>query len=221
MFQMLDVSSDRRPSAGLTGDPSADRSCASPLLTEDARTWATQLADYVRDVPQPAVGDDATDLADCLAWLSDGDFTNCSHPTADPRSLGAVESVAIRQWLCHLRFQSHLRRSRAILAEATPRSRLKVQLNPTHVWSRVEPRPWHAAAGDCAASLSQTILLVAIGDDTRTVAVPPHVADWLRCLERSGPQRLRTALACLATHPGDDALDLLRQLAAAGVIAVA
>lgn len=220
MFQTLEVSRDLRPAVPAqvrTEKPSP----ACPLLAEDARPWAKQLADYVRIVPQSAVGDAVADLAGCLIWLNDRGPADSSSPNADSPAVGPVESVAIRQWLHHLRFQSLLSRSGTALAAATPRSRLTVYLNPMHVWSRVEPRPGRDAADDRPAATPQTILLVAVGEETRTVALPPYVADWLRRLERCGPQRLRTALAGLATHPGDDALDLLQQLAAAGAIAVA
>lgn len=161
-------------------------SCA--LLADGFDELDEFINEYVRDVPLSAYDTDSADAERFLDWLADRtDLTDEQQDyVTSQRSRYAVEFVAVKQRLAHVRFQRLLSASASRHDELLSNRRLMLHLNPIHVWATFETR----VLLDNEVSIPAPVLFYAVGREVRSAVIEPYAGVLLRDLERSGPVRV-------------------------------
>lgn len=173
---------------------------------------------YIKEVPRSARDTNTSDAERFLQWLDSRDdlteeqrdYIRCQ------QGRQAIEFVAVKQRLAHVRFQELLSLNDRLLPELETNPRLTIHLNPIHVWSRFETA---ALLGDVDAAPA-TVIFFPVREDIRTAVVEGDCESLVRLLERQGVMRLKD-LRKLVSHEAQPELPgLLRDLAELGMIAL-
>lgn len=173
---------------------------------------------YIREVPLSARDSNTSDAERFLLWLDSRedlteeqrDYIRCQ------QGRQAIEFVAVKQRLAHVRFQELVSMNERLLPELETNPRLTIHLNPIHVWSRFETA---ALLGDIEAAPA-TVIFFPVGEDIRTAVVEGAGETLVRLLARQGVLRLKD-LRKLVPHDVQPELPgLLRELAEMGMIAL-
>jgi hypothetical protein len=192
---------------------------AGDLFADGLDDLHVQLIEYVCEVPASSATYAFEDVEQFLAWLAErGNLTDEQQeelPSLYARD--AVEFVALRKRLAHVRFQELLRASDARLDELHPHSGRTLHLNPVHAWTAVET----AALRNDPDAVPATVLVYAVGRDTRTIVVTPRTEPILRTLERQGPTPVRRLVRGGWGGHRPDVSTTLRDLVELGLVAVA
>lgn len=191
---------------------------ACELLADGFDGLDEQIAAYVACTPMPPGDIRCADADRFLDWLQrHADLDDEQRDfVAALRGRRAVELVAVKQRLAHARFQELLRHTNTRLDQLESNGRLTIYLNPIHVWSQFETR----ALLDDDTEIPATVLFVPCGSDVRTVVIEPIARQFIEDLETAGPLQVKDLRRtnCLEQEA---CLDLVRQLAAVGVVALA
>jgi hypothetical protein len=192
---------------------------ACELLADGFDGLDEQIAAYVACTPMPPGDIRCVDADRFLDWLQrrvDLDDEQRDFVAA-LRGRRAVEFVAVKQRLAHARFQELLRHTNTRLDQLETNGRLTIYLNPIHVWSQFETR----ALLDHDTEIPATVLFVPCGSDVRTVVIEPTARQLIDELETAGPLHVKDLLRRTNCLEREACLDLVRQLAAVGVVALA
>lgn len=191
---------------------------ACEMLADGLEELDQHIEEYIKQVPLAAYDSGAADAERFLVWLNEHadltdeqeDYVRCQ------RGRHAVEFVAVKQRLAHVRFQELLSMNERLLPELETNGRLTVHLNPIHVWSRFETK---ALLGDDDAAPA-TVLFFPVGQDIRTAVIEPDCEELIRLLEQQGVMRIKDLRKL---YHGDGRLmlvPLLRDLAEMGMVAL-
>lgn len=191
---------------------------ACEVLAEGVDGLNEYIEDYIKVVPLAAYDSGASDAERFLVWLSrrgdlsdeQRDYVQCQ------RGRHAVEFVAVKQRLAHVRFQELLSMNERLLPELDTNPRLTVHLNPIHVWSRFET----GALLDDAEAGPATVLFFPVGQDIRTAVIEPEVEQFIRLLEQQGVMRIKDLRKLFPQEEQGALLSLLRDLAEMGMVAL-
>jgi len=173
---------------------------------------------YIKEIPLAAYDSGTSDAERFLQWLDERadlseeqrDYIRCQ------RGRHAIEFVAVRQRLAHVRFQELLSMNDRLLPELETNPKLTVHLNPIHVWSRFETA---ALLGD-VEPVPTTVIFFPVGEDIRTAVVEGECEALVRLLEQQGVMRLKDLRKLLSQDAHASLPDLLRDLAEMGMIAL-
>lgn len=192
---------------------------ACELLADGFDGLDEQIAAYVSCTPMPPGDIRCADADRFLDWLQQHAELDDEQRdfVAALRGRRAVEFVAVKQRLAHARFQDLLRHTDTRLDQLETNGRLRVYLNPIHVWSQFETR----ALLDDDTEIPATVLFVPCGSDVRTIVVEPAAKQLIDDLEAGGPARVKDLLRRAGRDQRQGCLEVIRQLAAVGVIALA
>lgn len=186
------------------------------VLADGLQDLTDDIAEYTKVVPLEVDESFSGDAVRFLSWLSrreDGNrHVRDSVPGCDRR---AVEFLALKRRVAHVRFQESLSMNEVLLPELESNSRLTVHLNPIHVWSRLETNP---ESSDGAAP--PAVVVYPVGPDIRTVAIDPEAERLIRILERHSIMRIKDLRKQFARGEQLALLVLLHELAEAGLIAL-
>lgn len=191
---------------------------ACEVLADGLEELNDHIKQYIKVIPLAAYDSGTSDAERFLQWLTkhadlsdeQQDYVRCQ------RGRHAVEFVAVRQRLAHVRFQELLSMNERLLPELESNPRLGIHLNPIHVWSQFETG---ALLGDTEA-MPTTVIFFPVGEDIRTAVVEGECENLIRLLERQGVMRFKD-LRKLLPHDDQPALPgLLRDLAEMGMIAL-
>jgi hypothetical protein len=191
---------------------------ACEVLADGLEELNDHIKQYIKVIPLAAYDSGTSDAERFLEWLTkhadlsdeQQDYIRCQ------RGRHAVEFVAVRQRLAHIRFQELLSMNERLLPELETNSKLTIHLNPIHAWSRFETA---ALLGDEEAGPT-TVVFFPVGEDIRTAVIEGECESLVRLLEQQGVMRLKD-LRKLLPHDEQAALPgLLRDLAEMGMIAL-
>jgi hypothetical protein len=191
---------------------------ACELLADGFDQLDERIRAYVATVPlssDDSVSNDAERFLDWLEQCVDLDEEQRDFIAA-LRAQHAVELVAVRQRLAHVRFQEQLSMTDRLLGELETNRRLRIHLNPIHVWSQLETHVLLDEGDDLPA----TVLFYPVGSDVRTVVVEADAEDLLRDLNQSGATTVTALLRRTRFGRRRKVLNLLRELARLSVIAL-
>ncbi|REJ87238.1 MAG: hypothetical protein DWQ34_25560 [Planctomycetota bacterium] len=191
---------------------------ACEMLAEGMEEIDDLVKAYVKEIPLSAYDTGCTDAERFLIWISEKadlteeqkDIVRCQ------RSRHAVEFVAMKQRLAHVRFQELLSMNERLLDELAENGKLMVHLNPIHVWSRFETK----ALLDEEDIIPATVLFFPVGNDIRTVVIEPECEELIRLLDQSGVMRVKDLRKLVSAGDQEQLIGLLRDLAEMGVIAL-
>lgn len=191
---------------------------ACELLADGLDELQDLVKQYIKEVPLAAYDTGNTDAERFLIWLDrhaeltdeQQDYVRCQ------RSRHAVEFVAMKQRLAHVRFQELLSMNEQLVPELETNARLTVHLNPVHVWSRFETK---ALLGDDDASPA-TVLFYPVGNDIRTAVIEPECEQLIHMLEQHGVMRVKDLKKLLPQSEHPALFNLLRDLADMGMVAL-
>lgn len=190
---------------------------ACELLADGFDGLDSLIAEYVCHTR----GDRRTLSADVdrfLDWLQSHTDVGEEHRdlVAALRGRNAVELIAVRQRLAHVRFQELLIRTPANVFRLGTDAGLAIHLNPIHVWSQFETR----ALLDDEADVPATVLFFPVGESVRTIVVEPEIEALVQELKNAGPTTLCELMRRTPRHLRDACGHAIRKLAATGMIAV-
>lgn len=191
---------------------------ACELLADDFDNLDELIKTYVHEVALAAYDTGCTDCERFLIWICERedlspeqqDFIRCQ------RSRHAVEFVAVKKRLAFVRFQELLSMNERLLEELGSNGRLGVHLNPVHVWSRFETR----ALLDDEADVPATVMFYPVGNDVRTAVIEPEAEELIRLLDQSGVMCVRDVKKLYPHAERDAVVELIRDLAEMGIIAL-
>jgi hypothetical protein len=191
---------------------------ACELLADGLDELQDLVKQYIKEVPLAAYDTGNSDAERFLIWLDkhaelndeQKDYVRCQ------RSRHAVEFVAMKQRLAHVRFQELLSMNELLVPELETNARLTVHLNPVHVWSRFETK---ALLGDDDASPA-TVLFYPVGNDIRTAVIEPECEQLIHMLEQHGVMRVKDLKKLLPQSEHPALFNLLRDLADMGMVAL-
>jgi hypothetical protein len=191
---------------------------ACELLQDGLDELAELIKQYIKEVPLSAYDTGNTDAERFLIWVEkhadlndeQQDFIRCQ------RSRHAVEFVAMKQRLAHVRFQELLSMNEQLVGELDSNSRLTIHLNPVHVWSRFETK---ALLGDDDASPA-TVLFYPVGNDIRTAVIESECEQLIHLLEQHGVMRVKDLKKLFPREEHGSLIALLKDLAEMGMIAL-
>ena len=191
---------------------------ACELLADGFDQLDEQIDAYVASVPLSAYDTGSSDAERFLDWLEQSvDLDDEQRDfIAALRAQHAVELVAVKQRLAHVRFQELLSMNDRLLCELETNRKLRVHLNPIHVWSQFETRVLLDEGDDLPA----TVLFYPVGSDVRTVVVEADAEELLRDLSQTEPTTVTTLLRGTPRDRHGEVLNLLRDLALLRVIAL-
>jgi hypothetical protein len=191
---------------------------ACDVLADGFIDLEEHIETYVSEVSLAACETADLDVERFFDWLdehvdltdADRDYLRCQ------RSRHAVERVALRKRLSHVRFQALLARN-----DAPEGFQLRMQdviyLNPIHVWARYETR----ALLDDDVDVPALVVFFPVGDEIRTAVVDDCAADLLRRLGQEGPLPLRQLTGWVSHDERDRMCAALCELTCAGLVAIA
>ena len=191
---------------------------ACELLADGFDQLDEQIDAYVALVPLSPFDSDREDADRFLDWLElrvDLDDERRDFVAA-LRARNAVELVAVKKRLAHVRFQEQSSMNERLLGELDSDRDLRVYLNPIHVWSQFET---HALLDD-DDDLPATVLFYPVGSDVRTVVVDAGAKKLLEDLNQSGPTSVASLLRRTPRRRRGDLFNLLRDFAQLSVIAL-
>ncbi len=191
---------------------------ACELLADGLDELQDLVKQYIKEVPLAAYDTGNTDAERFLIWLDkhaeltdeQQDYVRCQ------RSRHAVEFVAMKQRLAHVRFQELLSMNEQLAPELDTNGKLTIHLNPVHVWSRFETK---ALLGDDAAAPA-TVLFYPVGNDIRTAVIEPECEQLIHMLEQHGVMRMKDLKKLIPQSEHAELIGLLRDLADMGMIAL-
>lgn len=191
---------------------------ACELLVEELEELEDLIKAYVKEIPLSAYDTGCSDAERFLTWIDEkADLTDEQKDIIRcQRSRHAVEFVAMKQRLAHVRFQELLSMNERLLEELDGNGKLMVHLNPIHVWSRFETK----ALLDEEDIVPATVLFFPVGNDIRTVVIEPECEELIRLLDQSGVMRVKDLRKLCVKSDQEQLMGLLRDLAEMGVIAL-
>jgi hypothetical protein len=191
---------------------------ACELLADGFTDLDDEIVAYVKEVPLSSYDTGSIDAERFLDWLSGRhDLTEEQEDCVTClRSRHAVEFVALKQRLSHLRFQELLSLNGRLLPELERNHRLVVHLNPIHVWSRFTTR----ALLDEDDAVPATVIFFPVGSDIRTAVVEPEAEELLRVLEQAGVLRVKDLKRLWPRTEQTTLQELVRELAEMGLVAL-
>ncbi|MBL8848431.1 MAG: hypothetical protein JNG89_02055 [Planctomycetaceae bacterium] len=232
--QTMAVGDNRAASAGLLAGHSPSRvamftdgnlykryeklQSACEVLADGLDELNDYIKEYIKIVPLSAYDTNTTDGERFLIWLDEKkdltdeqrDYVRCQ------RGRHAIEFVALKQRLAHIRFQELLSMNDRLLPELETNPRLAIHLNPIHVWSRFET----GALLDDADGGGATVMFFPVGEDIRTAVIEGDCESLIHLLEQQGVMRLKD-LRKLYPHDSQSELPgLIRDLAEMGMVAL-
>ncbi len=191
---------------------------ACALLADGFNEFDGMIETYVQEVPLQVRDSESRDCDRFLLWLERS--VDLSDEQRDfiinQQSRHAVEFVALKQRIAHMRFQEMARGGEAIDAKSAKSLSQYVHLNPVHVWATFET---HAFL-DEETPVPATVLFYPANDEICTEVVGEGAKTFLRGLER-GPQKLRTLIRQTPKSDRESLLETINQLVNQRVIAIA
>lgn len=191
---------------------------ACALLADGFNEFDGMIETYVQEVPLHVRDSESRDCNRFLLWLERR--VELSDEQRDfiinQQSRHAVEFVALKQRIAHMRFQEIARGGETVDLKSTKQLAKYVHLNPVHVWATFET---HAFL-DEETPVPATVLFYPANDEIRTAVVSENAKRILRNLER-GPQKLRTLIRQTSRSERDSLLETINELISQRVIAVA
>jgi hypothetical protein len=213
----------RRSASLAASDPSLARRMeslqASCDVLADGFDQLDSLVDrYLHETPLASYEDQTLDAERFLDWLDQRD--DLTHEQRDyltcQRSRHAIEFVAFRKRLAHLRFQQLLSQPADGTASLNGRTTVVLHLNPVHVWATYDT---HVLL-EPDAVVPATVLFFPVGDEIRTLTMSDEAADLVRRLEYAGPTPIRELIAWSTRKVREQRLAMIRLLADRGLVAV-
>lgn len=191
---------------------------ACELLADDFDNLDELIKKYIHEVPLSAYDTGCTDCERFLVWISENedlspeqeDFIRCQ------RGRHAVEFVAVKKRLAFVRFQELLSMNERLMGELDSNGALGVHLNPAHVWSRFET---HALL-DEETPVPATVIFYPVKDDVRTAVIEDDAEQLIRLLDQSGVMSVRDIKKLYPRDERDQVIELIRDLAEMGLIAL-
>ncbi len=175
------------------------------------------IRDYITEVPL-AQQDGIADAEQFLEWLA------THHELSDEQrdaivcqqSRYTVEFLAMKKRLSNARFQELLSNNSRLLRELSHNRTIRIHLNPAHVWASLQTHEFL----DESTQVPARVLFYLAGETVRGAVVPEELQLLFHKLQR-GPRSL-SDLRWVMPRQGDwDLLDVLRELAQLGIIALA
>lgn len=159
-----------------------------------------------------------TDAENFLEWLTlRVDLTDEQRDAVVcQQSRHSVEFVAVKQRLAHARFQELLSNNQRLATELGSNRTISVHFNPAHIWATLETRVFL----DDEATIPATVLFFAVGDAVEGAVIEADLIPLLQQLKK-GAARVNQLTGALAHYTRQDLLDILRELAQLGIIALA
>lgn len=174
---------------------------ASARDTEIVRFVKERLAD---------AGPPQSDPDHFLAWRQRDQISRQAPPRLP---CGGVDRMALAHRLAAARFRQLVLQTPARLEEIGQSNRLRVHLNPEHVWAGV-----HSTGGETDAD-APAVMLFARPEGMRSMALTRREAPLIERLRQDGSMPLKKFLAGLGRNRAA-AEDRMRQLASDGLIAL-
>lgn len=178
-----------------------------PALADGFEGFDFLIAVYLRECPRRPGDSETCDCNRFLRWLDEQvDLTDSQRDlVVDQLSRNAVEFVALKQKLAHVRFQQLLSASEPMSPESARHLSQFVYLHPIHVWATYESQ----ALLDEDTNTPATVLFFPFEHQIRTVVLSDSQRALIRELEQ-GPQTVRSLLR---STPKADREQLLADLA--------
>jgi hypothetical protein len=191
---------------------------ACEVLADGLEELNDYIEQYIKVIPLAACDSGKGDAERFLHWLSErADLTDEQRDHVQcQRGRQAVEFVAVKQRLAHVRFQDLLSMNGRLVGELETNARLTVHLNPIHVWSRFETG---ALLGDEDPSPA-TVLFFPVGEEIRTAVIESSCEELIRLLERQGVMRIKDLCKLFSQDERPLLLSLLRDLSEMGMVAL-
>jgi hypothetical protein len=194
------------------------RQTACELLADGLDELDDLISQYIQEVPLAAYDGGCADAERFLQWLTrqleltdeQQDFVACQ------RGRHAVEFVAVKQRLAHVRFQELLSMNDRLLEELGSNGKLTVYLNPVHAWSAFQTR----ALLDEEASVPATVMFFPVGSDIRTAIIESDAEELIGLLEPAGRMRYKELKKLLPAEEREGLPQLIRDLAEMGMVAL-
>ncbi len=191
---------------------------ACALLADGFNEFDGMIETYVHEIPLQARDSESRDCDRFLLWLEQR--VELSDEQRDfiinQQSRHAVEFVALKQRIAHMRFQEMARGGESIIAKSAKHLSKYVHLNPVHVWATFET---HAFL-DEETPVPASVLFYPANDEIRTTVVNESAKSLLRDLER-GPQKLKTLIRKTPKSDRESLLETINELIDQRVIAIA
>lgn len=158
------------------------------LIADEFEDFDDLVAAYVQSRPLEAYDTRASDAEHFMDWLEQTrrlsaeqhDLITCQ------RSRHAVEDVAARQRLQHVRFQELAASRERFLDEWETNPELRIELNPIRVWATFHT----PALLDEEDHVPAIVVFFPVENNIHTAVVEVHAQALLRELEARGPSRL-------------------------------
>lgn len=191
---------------------------ACALLADGFNEFDDMIETYVQEVPLHVRDSESRDCDRFLMWLKQS--VELSDEQRDfiinQQSRHAVEFVALKQRIAHMRFQEMARDGEAIDIKSTKHLAKYVHLNPVHVWATFETHTFL----DEETPVPATVLFYPANDEICTAVISDGAKTFLRNLER-GPQKLKTLIRQTPKSDRDSLMKTINQLISQRVIAIA
>ncbi|WP_197442201.1 hypothetical protein [Thalassoglobus polymorphus] len=132
------------------------------------------------------------------------------------QSRHAVEFVALKQRIAHLRYEEMLSNSQPFQKHSAQHLGELVYLNPVHVWATFDT---HAFIED-ESPIPATVLFYPAAGSVRTAVIDEQSEQIIRELEQ-GPQKLRTLLKQTPKEERETFLEAIQRLVSLKILALA
>ncbi|MCA9089109.1 MAG: hypothetical protein KDA90_10820 [Planctomycetaceae bacterium] len=175
------------------------------------------IQDYIAAVPL-AKQDGKADAEQFLEWLAT--HRELSEEQRDAiicqQSRYTVEFLAMKKRLSNARFQELLSNNSRLLRELSHNRTIRIHLNPAHVWASLETREFL----DESTRIPARVLFYLAKDKVCGAVIGEELQLLFRKLQR-GPRSLSDLRWVMPRHGDWDLMDVLRELAQLGIIALA
>lgn len=187
------------------------------LLADGFDQFDQLISRYVGDVPVISRSSDAADCYRFLQWLeSRSDLTEEQRDfIVHQQSHQAVEFVALKQRLAHLRFQELLKTRTPFNPHSAEHLSQVLHLNPIHVWASFETR----ALLDDEQPIPATVLFYYSRDGVQMRVISEAERELIRELEQH-PQQLRALIRQCPKEEREPLLQIISKLLEAELIAL-
>ena len=191
---------------------------ACELLADGFDALDELIEQYALAVPLTAYDTGCSDADRFLEWLSrhteidaeQRDLVVCQ------QSRHAIEFVALKQRLAHVRFQEMLSNNERLLRELDRNGTIQIHLNPIHVWAKFETR----ALLDEESTVPATVLFYPVENDIRTAVVEDDARGLIERVERT-PVTMKRLLRDTPQWQRHSLMELIKDLCQLGIVALA